>query len=343
MADSFICIDIGETYVKVADAKKNNNLLEINNLGFTESNNNFFTSSTDKTTEEQAAIIDKLIRGLKITKKNVNIVIPDSYTYSQIVEMPKLNEKELISAIKYQADQFIPMPIDEINLDVEIIYENPTEKKLLVLMVASSKTVIEKVQKAVELAGLIPDSLENELSATSRLLFEFNKNIIASPTEGAVIINMNLSSTSLYFFDPKSFFITMIHNFNVGYSLFYKELLVNFGLDKPKAVEALRNYSQQQQSSIPIDNIITPVIKELSTEIKKFISGISAKYQIPIKKIFFINEVNLFPFLPQKIETVFTIPTLILNPINFIKKNPLTQSLQTDLPLFISTYGGNLR
>jgi len=140
MADLFFCLDIGENLIKVVDAKSAPNRLEVQSMGFAEGELNFFSSDVEKTNESQTSKIEKLISSLKISKKNVAIVIPDSVTYSQILEMPKLNEKELISAIKYQADQFIPMPIDETNIDLEILSENEKESKLLVLMVAAPKS-----------------------------------------------------------------------------------------------------------------------------------------------------------------------------------------------------------
>ena len=121
--------------------------------------------------EDEVTQIRKLIGSLKISK-NVSLIIPDALTYSQILTMPFLNEKELISAIKYQADQFIPMPIEE-TIDIEVIEEitgeNKKEKSLL-LIVAAPKKVIEKVQTTAELAGLNPESVENELRNQSAFI-----------------------------------------------------------------------------------------------------------------------------------------------------------------------------
>src|SRR3990167_8715027 len=125
MADSFFCLDIGEKFTKIADAAKKGNAIEIYHLGKIETDQYFFSTEAEKSLENQARAITTLYQSLKLTKKNVNIVIPGSFTYSQILTMPALNEKELISAIKYQADQFIPMPVEETNIDLEIIAELP--------------------------------------------------------------------------------------------------------------------------------------------------------------------------------------------------------------------------
>ena len=83
--------------------------------------------------------------------------------------MPKLKEKELIAAIRYQADEFIPMAIDETNLDLEVLKEDDKTNKMLIFIVASPKKLVEKIQKTVEMADFVPTTLENELSAVARL------------------------------------------------------------------------------------------------------------------------------------------------------------------------------
>ena len=178
MADNFFSLDIDEKFTKLAEAKKSGDVLEVTALGKTETSEFFYTGNLEKNIEAEVTQIKKLLETLNITKKNVNLIIPDALTYSQIVSMPLLNEKELISAIKYQADQFIPMPIEETNIDIEVIDEDQQEKKVLLLIVAAPKKVIEKIQTTVELAGLNPESVENELSSNSRFLASFYRNIL---------------------------------------------------------------------------------------------------------------------------------------------------------------------
>jgi type IV pilus assembly protein PilM len=255
--------------------------------------------------------------------------------------MPLLNEKELVNAIRYQADQLIPLPLNEASIDVEIIHQDDKNKKILALIVASSKKIVEKVQRVAELNGLIPDSIENELSAASRFVGEIFK--ITDSQTGFIVANISLGSTSLYFFDPKLKLIIFNHNFNTGINLFLREVMVNLNLSKQKASEVLRSFDPQQQTSFQIDSIIAPAVKEISSEIKKFISAITQKYQVNINNIYFINEIINFPALTKAVATNTSISASLLNPTNLIKKSNLIDSFQNSLPLFVTTIGGNLR
>lgn len=343
MANSFFCLDIGENLIKIADVKNTLNQLDFQTIGYAEGEMNFYSNETDKNIENQSTRIGKLMSGLKITKKNVNVVIPDSVTYSQILEMPRLNEKELISAIRYQADQFIPMPIDETNIDLEILTENEKENKLLVLMVAAPKKIIDKVQKITEMSGLIPESIENELSASSRFMNAFHKVLYPKNQDASLIINLAYNSTSLYYFDPQTGLVMQNHTFNIGYALFSKEIQINLNTDLKKAMDILSLYNGQQTSSVSIETVMLPLLKEFTVEVKRFISLINEKYRTTIKNIHIINDGFRFGYLSKYLQTNLGITADLCNPYALSKKSSLIEANKNSLPLFIPTIGANLR
>ncbi len=341
MSDNFFTLDIDEKFTKVADAKKAGDILEVTALGKTETPDLFYSSNLEKTVETEVSQIKKLIETLNITKKNVNLIIPDTLTYSQIISMPLLNEKELISAIKYQADQFIPMPIEETNIDIEVIDEDQKEKKVLLLIVAAPKKVIERIQTTIELAGLNPESVENEMSSNGRLIAAFNKSILnqykVNIGQGIVIANFDINSTSLAYFSPEQLIIRESHHLSIGYLLFLKEIQINTDTDIKKTEEILKIYDKKNPSSYPVEKIIQPLVKEFSNELKIFIS----KYNPSV--ILFTNKIFLFPSLVTILSVELSFPVNIFNPYSLIKKSQLIETYKNELPIFVPALGGNLR
>ena len=341
MIDNCFCLDIDEKFTKVVDAKVNGEFLDVTALGKTETPESFYTSNLEKIVEDEVAQIKKLVETLNITKKNVSLIIPDSLTYSQIIQMPLLNEKELITAIKYQADQFIPMPIEETNIDIEVIEEDQKEKKVVLLIVAAPKKVIERIQTTVELAGLNPESVENELSSNSRFVNSFNKSIFnqykISQERGIVIVNFDTNSSSLAYFLPKQLIIKENHHLSIGYNLFLKEAQVNTDSDIKKTEEILKSYDEKNSSPYPIEKIVEPLVKELANELKIFTSKYAPS------SILFINKIFLFPSLVVSLSKELSIPVNILNPYPMINKSQLIETYRNELPIFLPAIGGNLR
>lgn len=341
MSDNFFCLDIDEKFTKLTDAKKTGDILEVTALGKTETPDSFYSTNLEKIIEKEVSQIKKLIETLNITKKKVNLIIPDTLTYSQIVSMPLLNEKELISAIKYQADQFIPMPIEETNIDIEVISEDQKEKKVLLLIVAAPKKVIERIQTTVELSGLDPESVENELSSNSRLIAAFKKSILnqykVNIGQGIVIANFDINSTSLAYFSPQELIIRESHHISIGYLLFLKETQINTDTDIKKAEEILKVYDKKNPSSYPVEKIVQPLVKEFSNELKIFIS----KYNP--STVLFTNKIFLFPSLVNALSEELSFPINIFNPYSLIKKSQLIETYKNELPIFVPALGGNLR
>lgn len=341
MADNFFSLDIDEKFTKLVEAKKDGDLLEVSALGKTETSELFYTGNLEKNIGDEVNHIKKLMETLNVSKKNVNLIIPDSLTYNQIVSMPLLNEKELISAIKYQADQFIPMPIEETNIDIEVISEDQKEKKVLLLIVAAPKKIIEKIQTTVELAGLNPESVENELSSNSRFLSSFNKNILdlykVSPDKGVVIANFDIDSTSLAYFSSQELLIRESHHLAIGYQLFLKETQINTDTDIKKAEEILRTFDKKNPSSYPVEKIVQPLIRQFASDLKVFIAKNNPNL------VLFTNKIYLFPSLATTLSEELSFPINVLNPYPFIKKSQLIETYKNELTIFLPALSANLR
>ncbi len=341
MSDRIVTISLGEDYIRIAEGILSGEQLEITALGESESPYPIFDITTDRVIDGESKEITKLFDSLKLKTKNVNVVIPDSVTYSQILEMPKLKEKELLSAIKYQADQFIPMPLEDTALDLEILREDLITKKLLVLIVATPQILVNKIESLIELSGLIPDSIENELSASISFLSTFYRPV--NDNEGTLFINFGPFSTSLYFFHHAQKMIVESHTFKLGFNLFSKEIQSNLNYDDKKTREVLKTVGFGQGEA-SLDQVLKPVLGELLKEIGKFATSIKEKYKITgFSQLFLHNIADEILYLDKKLEASLTIATHLFDPGVHLKQSPLTQSFAPRLSSFVATLGGCIR
>lgn len=342
MANDFFSIELGDNYLRVADADVASQKITINALGNHFNLFSVFNNQSDKTINETAEAIEKLIGQLKISKKNVNIIIPDSYSYSQIISMPKLKEKELLSAIKYQADQFIPLPLDEAVMDIDILYEEKSKKTLLILIVAAAQNLIDVISRVIEKAGLIPQNLENETSAICRLINLISKDQLKK--QSSIFINFGYSSTSLYFYNPQLNLISNIYNFKSGLNLFSREVQVNFNLDQPKADEALRSIGMATNGSLDLLAVLRPVFNDFVDKVEKFIVSVKEKEKIEaINQLYLFNLANQINFFDKSLETRLGIKSNQFDLSSLINNNPSLTVYKQMPSSFISVIAGNNR
>lgn len=343
MADNLMSLHLGENVVRLAKAKNDKGKIEIEALGHQADAPAFFAMDTEKILDDEKKVIKKLVESLRIKQKNVNVVIPDGFTYSQILNMPKLKEKELLSAIRYQADQFIPMPIEETSLDLEILSEDKAKNSLLVLLVAAPQKLIEKVEKVVEQAGLYPESIENELSATARFLSSFY-----SPTQGqegaSIFVNLGYSSTSFYFFANRLKLLTANHSFNTGLSIFLREAQADTNIDASKAKNLLKSVGFSENASVDLEQILKPSLDGLCGELQKFIASGKEKFHVDsVSHIYLFNLATEIRQLEKKIAEFVSIPSSLFDPLPYAKRTPAVEPFSKDLPAFIPAIGGCLQ
>lgn len=341
MADDLITLNLEENNIRLAKANNEAGKINIEFLAQQTDVPSFFESDTKKIFEDVTAPIKKIVNLYRLQGKRVNVVIPDGFTYSQIVYMPRLKEKELLSAIKYQADQFIPMPIEETSLDLEILYEDELANKLLVLIVAAPQDLIERVQKLSEQVGLYPETIENELSATGRFLTNFyNPQIQSGET---VFINLGYSSTSFYLYDQKLKLLTESHNFPAGLSVFLREAQADINTDATKAKTLLKKVGFSQDPSVDLNQILQPTIDALCTELQKYLNSIRAKSKTAsVTRLLLFNLAGEINQLDKKIEKCVSLPAAIFDPLPFSKRTPAAEPFIKDLSSFVAAIGGCL-
>jgi len=342
MTDTSFGIDIGEKFTRVADASIKAKKIELSSLGEQLTVANFFNDETEKTMELQAEVINKMVKDLKITKKNVHVIIPDSLCFAQVMEFSRLNQKELLSAVRYQADQFIPLPIDEVVLDLEVVKENIVTKKNTILVVASPKKLVERLEKTLELAGYMPESLESELSAITRYFSEICTYNDAQPST-YLILNFGFLTTSLYLISMPGGVLTELRIVRTGYDLFIKELKFNLELQDNKAMEVLESVGFEKNGTYDLATFAGPLLRDLVGEINKFVYIAKDKYQLPVKKVILCNFDNRLHSFDKKLSELLQLPVESLLMRDTLINNPISQSFSTKMSSFSGSIGANIR
>ncbi|HBH18444.1 MAG TPA: hypothetical protein DDX14_05820, partial [Cyanobacteria bacterium UBA9579] len=90
--------------------------------------------------------LQKLLDEHKFDSKTVNIAIPSSITFIKTITLPDLPLNELMIIAQQEASKHIPMPIEEVNIDFDILENTKRQeesgRKVDVVMAASAKTMV---------------------------------------------------------------------------------------------------------------------------------------------------------------------------------------------------------
>ncbi|GIW62707.1 MAG: hypothetical protein KatS3mg090_0533 [Patescibacteria group bacterium] len=328
-------IEISVNQIKAVTGELKQNKFSIENVVIEPAEQDFYFSNNANIFNNQASRLNTVLEKLGPKNKKVSVVIPDAITYNNFKIYPKLREKELYAAVRFQADQFIPLPLNKVNIDIDVLEETVDKKKLLIMIVAVEKNHIQKIMELFEVVGYIPEKIENQLSALGKSITYANE----IKLEDSLLINFDYTTTTVYFYNEQRRLIYNSHTFQNGYNLFVKELALTANITKDNAEKILTSTAINSNN---LPEILKPVLSDFLREIYQSLNVAQSKYATPAKNIIFISGANKVLGLPQ-----FTAQSLKTNlnqiNINEVIKEDKNKVLQKNPAYFneiISCLGG---
>jgi len=138
--------------------------------------------------------IRELFKSNKLKDKNVAISIGGYSVIVKKINVQTMTENELHETIHFEAEQYIPFDISEVNLDFQILGEsehNPNQMN--VLLVAAKKEMISEYINLMKMAKLNPRIIDVDAFALQNI-FNFNYSL---EEENVALIDIGASKTSL--------------------------------------------------------------------------------------------------------------------------------------------------
>jgi type IV pilus assembly protein PilM len=106
----------------------------------------------------------------KITTKKVICSLPEMKAFLRIISIPQMGKDELKEAVKWEMEANIPLPLEQVYYDWQLLENNFTgeKNKSDLLVVAIAKPIVDQFLEVLELAGLDAVGLELESIAQGR-------------------------------------------------------------------------------------------------------------------------------------------------------------------------------
>lgn len=274
MAAQIFGLDIGSTQIKVAEIKLVGGKKELNALGIAPTPSKGALSEAESDQFALAEAIRNLVREAKISTPYVVASLPESQIFTRVIEMPPLTDSELQSAIKYESEQYIPIPLPDVKLDYEVLYRpaQGEDKKMEVLLVAAPNVLINRYLKIINMAGLKPHALETEVTAAVRSLII---NSQFSPT--TLVLDIGATTTELSTVSDKK--IVFTRSIATGGAAFTRAVAQDLGFETDQAEEYKRTYGlDSTQLEGKITAAIKPIFDVITGEVQRALAYWAGKH-----------------------------------------------------------------
>ena len=264
-------------------------------------------------------IVDKT-KGQKITTKHVIVSLPEQKAFLQVIKIPKMNNNELKTAIPFEAENYIPMPINQVYLDYELVSsESSSAKNLDVLIGAMSKDVVDLYSSCIKEAGLVPEVLEVESQSIARALI---KNYFSSAP--VLIIDFGKSTASFIVFSGRSLRFTS--SIDISSQKLTQAISQGFKIALNEAEKLKLKYglelSDKSVKNKKVVEMITTLINDLIKQTQRHIDYYHAhSNNMPvsagggkIEKVLLCGSGSNLKGLPKFISSKLNIKTELANP-----------------------------
>lgn len=342
MAKITVGLDIGFSGVKVVALVKDKDQFKLVSLGYIPAPQPGILSDNDSDLEALANTIKQLFAATKIETKDVVVALPESRVFTRIIDdLPYLNDNELASTIRYAAEEFIPMPLSEVNLNWQVLVRSDSKgknTKTVVLVIASPKNVVAKYLKVLDLAGLHPKVLETEIIAVTRSLVGSNP---FSPS--SLIIQFGATTTD--FATVSKGLIWLTRSISTGGMALTRSLAQHFNFEVAQAEQYKRIYGlSEDQLEGKVFEALKPVVDIIAGEARRVIQAFQTKYSDPIKRIVVSGGGAKMPGLVIYLANILGLEVQEADPwYSIIKEKESIARLAQDAPSYSVAVGLALR
>jgi type IV pilus assembly protein PilM len=207
-------------------------------------------------------LFDKNIIG-EINTHRVALSIPASRTFTRTIALPQMNDDEIDEAVRLEADQYIPMPVDDLYMDHSVIER--TETGIEILSVAAPKKLVDSYQQLSQMLGLETVAIETSILAVSRLFERHDHN----QDVAAVLIDFGSMSTDITYHDKT---VVVTGTVPIGGDRFSELIAKRLKVTREEAHVIKTKYGiGKSKKQAEIVEELKPALEELAKEIRRVI------------------------------------------------------------------------
>jgi len=151
-------LDVSSSAVKLLELGKSGNHYRVERYAVEPLPQNAVVENAITDVEQVGRAVDRVVKRSGTKSRSAAVAVASSHVITKRITMPAgLREEELEQQIEMEADHYIPYPLEEVNLDFEVL--GPSESDANedeVLIAACRKEIVDDYVAVVERPGLTP-------------------------------------------------------------------------------------------------------------------------------------------------------------------------------------------
>ena len=335
-------VDICATSVKLVDIQRQQGVFHLKSYGIEGLLPGTVVDKLIVDTEAVGDAIMRLARRCQAAGNSAATAVSGSSVITKIIDMDTaLSDVEREAQIRLDADQYIPYPLEEVNLDFEVLGPSLVDDNLVqVLLAASRSENVDQRVDALTFGGLKTKIMDIESHAIERAFGLMADNLPNMP-ELVALVDIGHNQTTLY----------IAKNGELVYS---REQLFG-GLQLTEAIQNRYGLSfeeatvNKRERALPDDyypEILTPFIESTIQQITRSLQFYFSSSQYnSIDHVVLAGGSSAIPGLSEMVQQKLGVPVTVANPFINMTINPYidNEQLAVDAPSLLAACGLALR
>ena len=270
-----------------------------------------------------------------ITSRRVAITIPAYRTFTRSIQLPPLKPKELENAVTLEAEQYIPLSLEELYLDYQQI--GRVKDQLEVLAVAVPKKIVDSYLELASILGLEVVLIETTMGASARLFAQDSQSDV--PT---VIIDFGSLSSDVSIYDKNILTASTVPG---GGQVFTNSIQDKLKVTHEEAGLIKTKYglgvSKRQKE---IQEALEPTLQQIVKEIRRMIRYYDEHYgnERPIQQIVTLGGGANMPGLSEYLTNAIRLAVRPCDPWQYFEYKGLQPPATADKPMYATAAGLSL-
>lgn len=342
--EQLVGLDIGSTSIKLVELERGGGRYRVSRYAIKSLPRKAVQEHAIVDAEQVSDSIRSVVKRAGSKRKHAAIAIPGAHVMSKTIGMPSgMTDEELEQQIEFEADHYIPYPLEEVNLDFAVLgrsKQNPEEDDVLIS--ACRRVVMDDYVATVEGAGLELKVVDVDTFAMERA-FE----LIAEQQTGggiahsAAIFNIGFANMNLNVLENGTSIYTRDHSF--GGNRLTKQIQKRYGLGSREAERAKRSGGLPEGYKADLLEPFMETICQEAVRALQFYYSSSGKNEVD--QILLCGGGSSIPRLEELMASRSGVPTSMGNPFASMSTGIRVSAdkLERDMPSMMVCCGLALR
>ena len=344
-APTILGLDISSTAVKLLELSRNGDRYRVESYAVEPLTAGAVVEKNIVDVEAVGAGISRAVKRARTRAKNAAVAVSGSAVITKTIYMPAgLTDEEMATQIELEASQYIPYPLEDVNLDFQVLGPAPRDPNMVeVLLAASRSENVDSRVAAIELGGLTTSVVDIEAYTAEHLISVLGQALPKGANQIIAVVDLGATTSGIHVLDKLKLVYSREQSF--GNKQLLETVQSRYGLSPEEAAKAVR----QGGGGLPADyasEVLEPfkeaVAQHISRSLQFFLS--SSPYH-NVDHILLAGGTALLPGLAALTESTIGTPASVANPfagMTFATRVD-AKSFKNDAPILLTACGLAMR